>query len=186
MPYINHSGGCPGADMTWEVEGKKYGVETIAYSFHNHVQDSDTPKVLTLEELAEGWEHVQIANQTLHRNVDSQYPYVKNLLSRNWFQIKNAEAVYAVGQFSSSAHTRVDGGTGWAVQMAIDNQKHIFFFDQDSSAWYSYSYVKEKFVALGGTPALTPHFAGIGTRELRANGIAAIQTVFQITFEPTP
>ena len=28
--YINHSGGCPGADMTWENIGNEYGFKTIA------------------------------------------------------------------------------------------------------------------------------------------------------------
>ena len=25
LKYTNHSGGCPGADMTWEIVGREYG-----------------------------------------------------------------------------------------------------------------------------------------------------------------
>lgn len=54
--YTCHSGGCPGADMEWEREGEKYGVQTIAYSFPGHIQEGKTPKILTVEELNEGWD----------------------------------------------------------------------------------------------------------------------------------
>nr|DAR97123.1 MAG TPA: YspA [Caudoviricetes sp.] len=35
-----------------------------------------------------------------------------NLLSRNYAQVKNADAIFAVGQLNNGI---VDGGTGWAV-----------------------------------------------------------------------
>lgn len=184
MSYVNHSGGCPGADMVWETEGLKYGVVTIAYSFHNHVQDSTNPKILTQDELAEGWAHVQIADKTLNQNAEQIfYPYMRNLLSRNWFQVKGADTIFAVGEFTDEYQTTVAGGTGWAVQMAIDNNKPIFFFDQESNDWFTYLYADRTFASLGVAPKLTPHFAGIGTRALNVNGINAIKEVLRTTFE---
>jgi hypothetical protein len=35
-----------------------------------------------------------------------------NLLSRNYAQVKNADAIFAVGHLKNGI---VDGGTGWAV-----------------------------------------------------------------------
>ena len=70
MNYICHSGGCAGADMMWETEGNKYGVKTIAYSFYNHQQDSSNQKILTVEELNEGFKHVMIAAKALNLTPD--------------------------------------------------------------------------------------------------------------------
>jgi hypothetical protein len=182
MKHICHSDGCPGADMAWENEGKRYGVETIAYSFRNHIQESMNPKILTVEELAEGWEHVKIADKTLKKNVESlTSPYMRNLLCRNWFQVKNADAIFAVGKFGSIRGT-VDGGTGWAVQMAVDNKKPVYFFDQTpptcniggAPMWSYYDYKVNLFIPLTYCPSLPENFAGIGTRDLNEYGKSAI------------
>lgn len=181
MNYICHSGGCPGADMMWETEGREYGISTIAYSFHNHVHNSLNPKILTISELREGFHAVKVAEKTLKRNVESiPYPYVKNLLSRNWFQVKNSEAVFAVGMLESP-HV-VKGGTGWAVQMGIDSLKPIFIFDQKSEKWYKFRYDSMKFLPTYDVPVLTENFAGIGTRKLKGCGKNAIREVLRYNY----
>jgi hypothetical protein len=180
MNYTCHSGGCPGADMEWEREGEKYGVKTIAYSFHNHVQEGKNPKVLTVDELAEGWVHVRIADRTLKKNVESlDSPYMRNLLCRNWFQVKNADAVFAIGKLIDR-HI-VDGGTGWAVQMAVDSDKPVFLFIQDtmSGGWFRYMPVIGFESLRGEIPALTENFAGIGTRDLNEFGKDAIRIIYE-------
>jgi hypothetical protein len=177
MNYICHSGGCPGSDMFWENEGNKCGVKTIAYSFYNHVQESANRNVLTVEELNEGFEHVLIASKGLKRKPDTRYNYVKNLLSRNWFQVKNSEAVFAIGKFLNNK--TVSGGTGWAVQMAIDNNKPVFMFDQIFNYWSIYVYDVKEFRQYYVIPKLTENFAGIGTRELNENGKIAIREIYK-------
>ena len=178
--YTCHSGGCAGADMFWENEGFKYGVKTIAYSFHNHKQDSTNQKILTVEELNEGFLHVMIANKTLKRYPQGQPRYVQNLLARNWYQVLNSEVVFAIGKFKTK--TIVDGGTGWAVQMSIDNNKPVFFFDQPTNCWNTYAYDTTEFRVMYELPKLTENFAGIGTRELNDNGKKAIMEVYKHTF----
>ena len=186
MLYTNHSGGCAGADMMWENEGNKYGVTTIAYSFPGHHQDSKNPKVLTPDELDEGFKHILIADQTLHRNVKHmRSTYVRSLLSRNWYQVLNAEAIYAVGFFGDKERRTVKGGTGWAVQMALDNQKPVYFLEQATSRdWYTFSNPGWFGLLFSPPPKLPSNFAGIGTRELDANGEQAIRDVYHLTFEP--
>ncbi len=182
---VNHSGGCPGADMAWENEGKKYGVTTIAYSFPRHVHDSKTPRILTPDELQEGWDAVKLADKSLDRNLSNiEFNiYVRNLLSRNWFQVKNSEAVFAVGSFTNEHHTHVNGGTGWAVQMAMDSNKPIYFYDQGRMCWYQRQYLtKPGFIRYEYVPKLTPNFAGIGTRALEDSGLYAIKSVLANTF----
>jgi hypothetical protein len=182
--YVNHSGGCAGADMCWENEGLKYGVESVGYSFHNHTQYSNNQKILNQEELKKGWEHVLIAEKTLKRNLNSRQSfYVKNLVSRNWFQVKNAEAIYAVGSFVNEERKLVNGGTGWAVQMAIDNDKPVYFFDQVTDKWYKFIKCFNKFIKMYVLPKLTENFAGIGSRELNENGKNAIINIYKHNFE---
>lgn len=180
MNYICHSGGCPGSDMEWERQGEQYGVKTIAYSFHNHVQEGKNPKILTVDELAEGWVHVKLADRALKKDVENlDSPYMRNLLCRNWFQVKNAEAVFAIGKLIDR-HT-VDGGTGWAVQMAVDSDKPVFLFLQDAmgGGWFRYMPVVGFESCRGDVPVLTENFAGIGTRAINQYGKMAIGQVYE-------
>ena len=180
MDYICHSGGCPGSDMMWENEGNKYGIKTIAYSFYNHVQEGKNQKILNWKELEEGLEHVVIAEGTLKRNlVNLSSAYVLNLLCRNWFQVKNSESVFAIGTFLNKNHNIVNGGTGWAVQMGIDNRKDVFFFDQGSNLWNKYNYETKKFNFIDYIPTLTENFAGIGTRKIDEDGKDAIREIYK-------
>lgn len=182
MSYTCHSGGCPGSDLEWEQQGEKYGVKTISYSFYNHVQYGKTPKVLSVDELAEGWTHVKIADRTLKKNVEHlDTQYVRNLLCRNWFQVKNAQAIFAIGLLETAG--KVKGGTGWAVQMAIDNFKPVYLNDQVKDDWLCYDYGYKMFLPKGGEiPILTENFAGIGTRAINEYGKRAIQQVYEQSF----
>lgn len=180
MNYTCHSGGCRGADMEWENEGNKYGIKTIAYSFYNHKHDGGNPKILTVEELNEGYVAARKADKILKRGFDTiQYPYVKNLIGRNWFQIKNSEAIFAIGKFSGKSKKIVDGGTGWAIQMAVDSNKPIHFYYQEETQWYKYVYEFGAFLKSYEVPVLTQNFAGIGTREINKDGKSAIKRVYE-------
>lgn len=180
MNYTCHSGGCPGADMMWENEGDKYDVTTISYSFRNHIQEGKNQKILTVDELSEGWTHVKVADRTLRKNVGGlDSPYVRNLLCRNWFQVKNASAVFAIGKLFDK--TTVDGGTGWAVQMAIDSDKPVYVYNQETSPmrpgnWYRWMALH--FERIDYIPILTENFAGIGTRNLSEDGQEAIRKIY--------
>jgi hypothetical protein len=182
--YTSHSGGCKGADMFWETEGLKYGVASIAYSYHNHVQYGYNQKILNADELKEGWENVMIAEKSLRRDLRiTQSFYVRNLVSRNWFQVKNSETVFAISTFLNNAHTQVNGGTGWAVQMGIDNNKPVFFFDQLICKWFEYDYTQRKFVDFDGIPTLTHNFAGVGSANLNEDGEDAIREIYKFNFK---
>lgn len=177
MSYTCHSGGCPGSDMTWELIGREYGIKTISYSFDGHTQYGENQKILTIKELEEGYQHVLKANEMLKRQPQYQPTYVKNLLNRNWFQVKNSDVIFAIGKFINSR--MVSGGTGWAVQMAIDNKKEIFFFDQPTKTWNRFNYIKMEFEVIDYIPKLTENFAGIGTREINDDGINAVSDVYK-------
>jgi hypothetical protein len=174
MKNINHSGGAKGSDTAWDMIGRRFG-----FHDHRHYYHGDkTPLgnvLITEEELEEGWKHVLQANKTLRR----QPHKYKSLLSRNWFQVKNANAVYAISTLSED-RTQVSGGTGWAVQMAIDNGKRVFVFDQDLERWFEW---KTSFFIECETPAITENYAGIGTRQITRKGIEAIENVYRKTLQ---
>jgi hypothetical protein len=179
-PITNYSGGADGADITFELEGEKYGVKTEAYSFYGHKTNSKNRKILTDDELDEGVEHVKIANKTLKRHIGNLSPYVKKLLARDWFQVKNSDTIFAVSTLLDES--KVDGGTGWAVQMGIDNNKIVYVFDQNKNKWFRFSYIIHKFIEMDSDPILTDNFAGIGSRDLNENGTNAILRLYKNKF----
>jgi len=183
--YTCHSGGSAGADIIWEVVGDEFYVKTISYSYKGHKQLGKNPYIMNTEELLEGWENIKIAEKSLRRNLTNIEfnPYVRNLLCRNWFQVKNSEAVFAVGMFTTTAMKEVQGGTGWAVQMGIDNKKPVYVFEQDREFWFQYSYETNSFNKYEGIPTLTENFAGIGTRGINDSGTQAIIDIYENTFK---
>lgn len=173
--FTNHSGGAKGSDTYWGEAGKKYGVE----SNHYHAIGAKTPSgntPISEEMLKEADPHLKKANETLKRTYPTSNEYVNNLLRRNWWQVKNSDAVFAVGHLVRGI---VEGGTGWAVQMAIDNGKPVYVFDQVRNKWYKN--INNKWNE-SEVPILTKNFAGIGTRELNDTGRKAIEAVYEKTF----
>lgn len=168
--YVNHSGGAIGSDTVWGEVGGVYGVESFHY-WHGKITPNGNTEI-TEDEFEEGKEHVMKANETLHRKPEKYM----NLLARNYCQVKNADEIFAIGKFKNKM---VDGGTGWAVQMAIDDGKTVNFYDQEKRLW---ARNKGGIWEPSSTPVLTENFAGIGTREINVNGINAIKEVYAHTF----
>jgi len=182
--YTLLSGGAYGSDMFWQKLGAKFGVRVKVFSFADHGGRNSARVVLTDEQLKQADEFLHKANITLKRHFPTSKSFVNNLLRRNWYQVKDTNGVFAVGRLSSSRST-VEGGTGWAVQMAVDTKKPVYVFDIMSSSWKRFDYGKKKFLTCK-VPRLTLNFTGIGTRSLPENGKAAIDKIFEETFGKTP
>lgn len=174
---ICNTGGAHGADTIFENECIKHNIKVISWSFKEHNIKSLNRRILSKEELDEGFENVKKANETLKRNIYGMNIYIRNLLSRNWFQVKYSNAIYAISAIQNNMKI-VHGGTGWACQQAIDNNKEIYVFDQFKNNWYKYNYTNEIFEVYKDKPILLDAFAGIGTREINENGIKAIKELF--------
>lgn len=182
--HINHSGGASGSDLYWEIIGETYGVSTRAYSFEGHSTLSNNRVILTDDELNVGWVNILKADDVLKRGTTiNTPPYVSKLLSRNWYQVDNSDTILAIGEFRNTKKTQVRGGTGWAVQMAISNNKNIYVFDQISDMWYIYWKQRGSFVPYYEIPKLTYNFAGIGTRGLGQPGKTAIEKLYEYNFK---
>jgi hypothetical protein len=188
-----HSGGATGADSVWEVIGQKFGVKTKAYSYKTSYHKSPNKVEISEEDYQEGVVEVNKANKHMDRFGIHKY---MNLLARNWAQVKYSTQVFAIGTivepgqkssrgfYSKSKIQTVDGGTGYAVMMAINNKKDVYVYEQIKQKWFRWSYSAMKFIQLEETPTIkTQNFAGIGTREINSFGSQSIEDVYQKTFK---
>lgn len=68
--------------------------------------------------------------------------------------------------------------------MGINNKRDVFVFDQTKDKWFRWSYSTMSFIEMKDIPEITTqNFAGIGTREIKANGEKAIRDVYEKTFK---
>jgi hypothetical protein len=179
MNRICHSGGADGADTAWEFFGLEYDIITNAYSYKTSYHRSPSKVEISDEDYREGISKIEEANKVLKRKNIHKY---MNLLARNWSQVKYSDEIFAVGTINVKAQL-VNGGTGYACQMAIDHNRPVFVFEQEKNKWFEWSYLRKCFVVLDETPIITKeNFAGIGTRDLNTNGIEAIKSVYRKTY----
>jgi len=176
--YHNHTGGAKGSDTLWDEIGQKYGFINHHHYWYKKMNTKSKPEdKISEEEYLEGVEQIRIANKTLKRQHIDKYMH---LLARNWCQVKNSEAIFAIGKFKNTRKTQVNGGTGWAVQMAIDNRKDVYLFDLETNYWYFWKDGKFHYCV---TPTLTENYAGIGTRDINLSGEKAIENVYKKTIK---
>jgi hypothetical protein len=171
--YTLHSGGAVGADTEWGVVGQEFGITNINHYWHGNKTPNGNTQI-TDEQLEEGWQKVLLANKKLNRRPEAY----KSLLSRNWFQVKNSDALFAIIN-GIDKNDNVMGGTGWAVQMAKDAGKPVYVFDQKVESWYQWD--GEHWQNMG-TPTLTRSAGVVGSRELTEAGKKAIRDVYEKTF----
>lgn len=187
-----HSGGATGADTVWDEIGEEFGVKTKAYSYRTKAHVSPNKVEISDQDYEEGVVQITKANKTLGRFGIHKY---MSLLARNWAQVKYSKQVFAIGTIikageksvkgykNNSKNDVVDGGTGYAVMMAINEENDVYVFDQIKDKWFRWSYNSLRFVELKEVPLITEQdFAGIGTREIQPNGIKAIRDVYEKTF----
>lgn len=182
-----HTGGASGADITFEILSMENNINVAAYSFTEHKTISKNRINLSTEELFEGWLETEKAAKVLKRNTYNLSAYVKKLLARDWFQVKNSDTIIAIGNIlnpkekgertiNKTTKQIVDGGTGYAVELAIQNNKPVFVFNQKDNKWYKWE--MDKFNRINYIPKLTENFAGIGSRNLTKKGENAIKKLF--------
>ncbi len=191
------SGGAIGSDYYFGQIASKYNV-VQRHFYHGQRSETNAPygnEEISQSDYKEG--SIKVAKAAA-RNFGYQYATMKDdRLVRNWAQVKYADAIFAVGEIANVGDklfpnqkndTRVaiapsvKGGTGYAVGMAINENKPVFVFDQNKNKWFKYDYNTNNFVEISDV-VLTPNFAGIGTREINENGKQAIEELFRNTFE---
>ena len=159
-----NSGGAHGSDLEWAAIAKEFGMlddpnHISHYYYGEKTEGGNFP--ISEDDYKEGIRHVETANDVLKRKPGSYM----HLLARNWKQVKESDGVFAIGNIKAG---NVDGGTGWAIQMAKDAGKQVHVFDLQTERWYTWDSEKKTFV-YESTPKLTKNFAGIGTRSIEPN-----------------
>lgn len=165
--FINHTGGAYGADTAWDLVGREFGVTNHkhyraegAEKLSKGLKDKGIKAEVLPKELID--EYRNKVNSALNR--DYKDDYVGNLQARNYAQVINSDAVYAIARLNKN-HKGVMGGTNTAVQLAIKLGKPVYVWDIDTSRWHTY---KIKRFVESDTPRLTKNFAGIGTRDIES------------------
>ena len=152
-----HSGGAKGSDSYFEKIGVEFGVKTKAYSYKTKYHTSPNKVEISEEDYLEGVQMIKKANLTLNRWGIHKF---MNLLARNWSQVKYSNQVFAIGTIiepgkkcskgyqNKSNYQIVAGGTGYAIQMAIDSMKDVYVFEQNLEKWFKWSFNALRFVEI--------------------------------------
>ena len=174
--FTNHSGGAYGGDTFWDLIGREFG-----FTNHKHYKDSGNASLSQqlrnkgIKAIVLTKEQMSFARQKVKELLGIEYKddLKGNLQVRNFYQVYNADAVYAIAKLDYD-NNKVSGGTNTAVQLGIKLNKPVYVWDINTEQWYSY----EKSMSdpfKGGlidgfvqsqTPALTKNFAGIGSRDI--------------------
>ena len=136
---VLHLGGATGADSQFEMIGKRYGLQTQNVKHYWMEGGRKPPRgntLLTEEQKKEAKPAVEEAAIALGKNAPTN-PGTVALIHRNWFQIKNSDAVFAIVEGLNADPDKIfdanpnlaeaamyfkkqGGGTGWAIQMALN------------------------------------------------------------------
>lgn len=179
---ICNTGDAKGADEFWTENLKKYKdkVKVIQWTPRNTLQEDRT----------QGIQEILKANKVLCRYVQKYL----NFLSKNWCQVKYSQVIYASGSLTKPGErgykgfinksniTVVEGGTGYAVQMAINNGKKVYFYNQDTDKWMSFDVEKKTWYETG-VEKITGDFAGIGSTILTTKTKDTILDLIKKSFE---
>ena len=171
------SGGAAGSDTEWGNAAQHRGDSVIHWSFDNHRTSVSNNQIinLTTDQLQAAYPAVIRANTSLKRRFPCNSQSTNNLLCRNWYQVANTDAVYAISDFDSKR--QIKGGTAWALQMYIDR----FIYDNedlDNCKLYTYSYKQDVWwqwknewqILTVPPPSPTGLWTGIGSRDLHIWG----------------
>ena len=195
--YENYAGDAEGADKYWATRGYEYGLgKQVDFTISSYDQLEDELK----EEIEQAYKTAvaRLGRKELAKDSDRG-----KLVRRDYLQVKYSDAVFAVSEIiltgekgkavngtryeNNTKNAIVDGGTGYAVQMAIDLGKPVYVFHQGTLVdnttkvgWYEWN--GTEFEAID-TPILTQKYAGVGSRQLNEAGKKAIEDVYKNTID---
>lgn len=175
------SGGADGADLQFGMCAGLVGHTVIHWGFDGHRSSAPRSEIvwLTRSQLVDADGRLIRAADGIRRRFPPRSDYVANLLRRNWYQVESAQSIYAVANL---VRGYVSGGTAWAVQMFLDRFDDqgtlpAYLYDQITDAWYQR-------VNGAWAPVVPPFpdgvYAGVGSRDITANGKTAIRRLYGV------
>ncbi len=176
--YTLLSGGAPGAEAEFGICAERFGLEEVVFSFSGRGQVRNRGLIeLNEAELKLGDVSSAYLKAHMHRTYPST-PLFKKVLQSIWHQVNTAGEVFSIGKVNPD--NTVTGGTGWAVELAKHWGKPVFLFDQEKTVWLKWNGEQWKEIP---PPTITrERFTGTGTRFLTADGLKAIQNLFERSF----
>ena len=197
--YHIYSGGAIGIDEYAEQCAKDCGMHThVVIPPHHQRSKFITP--LRPEDLEEAEPYLQRVAERTRRPLFTPNTFSRHLQLRNFHIVKWATAVYAFGFFQQqppltathSLPVNIQGGTGWTVQLAVDQHKPIYFYNIPDHRWYQYHaehhywhqhqwLFGHGFVPMQGSPTLHKHSAVVGSRHPTPDTLAEVKRLFQTT-----
>lgn len=164
------SGGADGADLLWGSIATALGHRVVHLSFVGHRSKADPRTLLVVpqDDLDAALPHLDLANRTLRRRVP-RAGYVSSLLKRNYYQVVDSYALYAITGLD--AFGLPTGGTAWAIQMFLDMGKRpAYLLDTGTLTWHER--IGDVWEVMDAPPPEpSGRWTGIGTRKL-PEGIA--------------
>ena len=190
--HVVYTGGAKGTDEFVEQMAKQFCMQVEVLVPPNHPRAHFiTPSTVELLTLANP--HLHQAAQKLGKRMPTHF-YTLQLLQRNYQIAKKAHTLYAFGILEKDGK-RVKGGTGWTVQLAMDQGKPVYLFDIPSQSWYRSDHYYQvddqattlvagsQFVPWGPKgPTLHQSSAVVGSRDLDSKTQTEIQALFNRTF----
>jgi len=179
-----YSGAAAGADSAFMKYAEEFGFPQVHFVVNDN--KAEHCKYLSYSDLAPATSSVQKAANRLGKNFPRK-TFVWKLIHRNWFQVQDSSQMFAVGTLAPSMDN-VQGGTGWAVAMAIEctdiaASGNLFVYDQTQNSWYIWNAMVDKFVPGPPSPCISGSFAGIGSRALTEHGDNEIRLLLQRSAE---
>ena len=176
---VLYSGAANGTEAAFGEAAERYGIEEVNFTFEEHADARGRGiRVLTHRELEQGDVSLAYVSRLMNRRYKDT-PLFKKVLQSIWHQVNNGQEIYVVGKILGDE--TVKGGTGWGAEFAKLCNKTLFVFDQDRDSWFRWNgdaWQSED------VPVITHgHFAGTGTRFLEENGRAAIEALFERSFQ---
>ena len=125
--------GYDGVGQIAEEMAKEYGMPHEIMVPPNHPRAKYNSPA-TVELMMQSNQAISKAGQTLDRNVPTHF-YTFSLLQRNYHIARKAHTIFAFGILNRN-QKEVKGGTGWTIQMAMDQGKEVFVFDLFTQRWF--------------------------------------------------
>lgn len=187
--YTNHSGGAYGGDTYWDIIGREFGVtDQRHYREAGNASLSAQLRKSGVEATVLTPQEMEIARNEVEKLLGEKYPNTTegNLKVRNYYQVANADAVYAVAELTTTTDksnpnltdstkskygyllNKVKGGTDVAVQLGIKLGKPVYVWDLNNRSWFKFS--GKEFEPVD-TPVLTKNFAGVGSRDIESYNV---------------
>ena len=140
--YTVVTGGALGADTLAMRLAEEWGMKISLHLPPHSPLVSEKFPAIAAKPLASVTPQVIRACERLGRH-PTKNPFVRDLLARNWFIMKEAKVLFAYAKFEDDSLTSVEGGSGITVQLCVDHNrddplswKDVFVFDESLGKWY--------------------------------------------------